>query len=227
MEKGRTAILYFAYRPDVEAVRKPIFSDHGTQVNAHFYHCLQEELFGQLTPLGLPVIHIDDQKQRGEGFGERFCNAIEDVLNRGYDKLIVIGNDVPELKTASYQEVIEALDKGGSCIVPTESGGTGLIGIQAEDYDRGQWMNVSWQTGGVYKQLSKSIKDCTILGLVHELNSLSDVFAYLEVRRGKDAIAFLIESILNPLQNYVPLLASEKEKQVIRRRKLRGPPFTC
>ncbi|NNK79992.1 MAG: hypothetical protein HKO93_00715, partial [Flavobacteriales bacterium] len=70
MGKG-TAILYFAYRPRVEAVRKPIFTDHGIKVNIQFYKDLQEELFGQLTPLGLPLIHIDDQTQRGDGFAIR------------------------------------------------------------------------------------------------------------------------------------------------------------
>lgn len=227
MQTGRTAILYFAYRPDVEAVRKPIFSDHGAKVNAHFYHSLQEELFGRLTPLGVPLIHIDDQQQRGEGFGERFCNAVEDVLAKGYDRLMILGNDAPEIKTEKYQHIIEALDNGESCLIPTESGGTGVIAIQAKDYDRQKWMDVSWQSNAVYFQLYDAIEGCTAMDPVHELNDLSDVFAYLEVHRGKDVIAFLIESILNPLQNYVPLMATEKERQVIRRRNLRGPPFTC
>ncbi|NNC82852.1 MAG: DUF2064 domain-containing protein [Flavobacteriales bacterium] len=228
MGQKRTAILYFAYRPDVEALRKPIFKQHGHEVNVRFYKELQEELFGQLTPLGLPVEHIDERQQHGHGFGERFCNAIEDVWARGYDQVIILGNDTPELDASVYQQAYELLRQDKTCLVKTHRNGVALIALQKERYYRHLWMELPWQSERIFDELFDCMAFCKVLGPdAIELNNLADVFAYLEMHRGKDSIAFLIESILNPLRNFVSLHLREKESGFISTRKLRGPPFTC
>ncbi|MGD1847529.1 MAG: DUF2064 domain-containing protein, partial [Salibacteraceae bacterium] len=46
---------------------------------------------------GLPAFVIDSTHQSGNSFGERISHAIQEVFNQGYDQLLVIGNDCPEL----------------------------------------------------------------------------------------------------------------------------------
>lgn len=228
MGKGRTAILYFAYRPNVEALRKPIFSDHGLKVNVRFYKELQDELFGQLTPLGLPLIHIDDTAQRGSSFAERISNAVEDVWEQGYDNVLILGNDVPHLDTAVYQRSLELLDQGHACLLKTQLGGAGLIALNKKVYDREHWLDLSWQSKDTFNELFDCLPNCKVLDIeAIELNSLTDAYSYLETHKGKDSIAFLIDGILNPLRNFVSLQTPQKERGLERSHKLRGPPFKC
>ncbi|NND95373.1 MAG: DUF2064 domain-containing protein [Flavobacteriales bacterium] len=227
MGKG-TAILYFAYRPRVEAVRKPIFTDHGIKVNIQFYKDLQEELFGQLTPLGLPLIHIDDQTQRGDGFAIRICNALDDIWSRGYDRVVILGNDVPQLDTELYQRSIDLVESGHSCLLRTQLGGAGIIALNRSAYNKQHWLEIQWQTQETFNELFDCLPDCKVIDIeAIEINTLTDAYTYLELRKGKDSIAFLIDGILNPLRNFVSLQSSFKEKSPQRGHKLRGPPFTC
>jgi hypothetical protein len=228
MGKGRTAILYFAYRPNVEALRKPIFSDYGLQVNVRFYKELQEELFGQLTPLGLPLVHIDDTKQRGEGFGERISNAVEDVWEKGYDNVLILGNDVPQLDTDVYQRSLDLLEKGHSCLLRTQLGGAGIIALNKKGYNREHWLELAWQTEDTFNELFDCLSNCKVLDIeAVELNTLADAYSYLEMHKGKDSIAYLIDGIINPLRNFVSLQTTVKERGLERSHKLRGPPFKC
>lgn len=229
MEKGRTAILYFAFRPETEAQRKPIFTNHGHKVNVQFYHELQEELFDRLTPLGLPIIHIADDEQRGEGFGERISNAVEDVWKKGYERVIVLGNDCPELEVQSYQNCIDLLDKGNACLVPTQHGGTGLIALHRSQYHGEHWRELEWQSSETFNELFDCLAECKVLDrTVTELNSLADAYAYLELRKlTDDPIAYIIDGLLNPLRQFVISNHAGSDQNVQRSQKLRGPPFTA
>jgi len=227
MEKGRTAILYFAFRPEMEAVRKPIFSNHGRKVNVQFYHDLQDELFDRLTPLGLPVIHIADNEQRGNGFAERITNAVEDVWAKGYERVIVLGNDCPELDIDSYQRCIEWLDKGNSCLIPTQHGGAGLIALHKSQYNASHWIDLEWQSAATFDELFDCLSSCKVLDrTLTELNTLADAYMYLELRKyANDEIALIIDGILNPLRQFVSLSFTGSDLTFQQSRKLRGPPF--
>ena len=135
-----------------------------------------------------------------------FANAIEQVWEQGYEKVMILGNDIPELNTEDYQQALELLDEGYTCLIPTQNGGTALIGVDRKRYNRALWTELEWQTSNTFNELFDCLADCKIpLEEVVELNSLADVYEYVEVHRGKDSIAFLIESLLNPLRNYVSL----------------------
>ncbi len=227
MERGRTAILYFAYRPETEAVRKPIFSDHGRRVNVQFYHDLQDELFDRLTPLGLPVIHMDDDKQRGDGFADRITNAVEDIWAKGYERVIILGNDCPELDINSYQRCIDLLDTGKACLIPTQHGGAGLIALHKSQYTESHWRELEWQSESTFDELFDCLSDCKVLDMtLTELNSLGDAYLYLELwKHSDDTIAFIIDGILNPLRQFVSLSAPSSDLTFKQASKLRGPPF--
>ncbi len=227
MEKGRTAILYFAFRPETEAQRKPIFSNHGHKVNVQFYHNLQDELFDRLTPLGLPVIHIADDEQRGESFGERIANAVEDVWTKGYEKVIILGNDCPELEIDSYQRSIDLLEKGNSCLIPTQHGGAGLIALHKAQYHGEHWRALDWQSSATFDELFDCLADCKVLDItLTELNSLADAYVYLELmKHTDDEIAFILDGILNPLRQFLISDVSSLDQSLPPSRKHRGPPF--
>lgn len=227
MPSGRTAILYFAYRPEVEAQRKPLFPSHGHQFNAQIYHELQDELFERVTPLGLPLIHIDERQQQGEGFAERISHAVEQVWEQGYERVIILGNDCPELRADDYQHCIELLDQGSSCLVRTQHGGAGLIALHRHQYHGQHWRELEWQSQRTFDELFDCLADCRVLDrTLIELNGLSDAHEYIELHRvSDDPIAHMLDSLLNPLRSYISLQSIGQEQSTSSTRKLRGPPF--
>lgn len=70
-------------------------------------------------------------KQRGDDIGSRMQNAIEDVLDLGYRKAVLIGTDIPEIEAETIDASLAMLDVCDVVMGPTEDGGYYLIGMKA------------------------------------------------------------------------------------------------
>ena len=68
--------------------------------------------------------------QEGETLGDRMYHAIEQVLAGGYERCILIGSDVPELKAQDLQDAIRLLDEKEVVFGRTEDGGYYLVGMK-------------------------------------------------------------------------------------------------
>jgi rSAM/selenodomain-associated transferase 1 len=67
--------------------------------------------------------------QRGKDLGERMQNAFKDAFDSGYDRVVLIGSDLPDLKTSHILKSIEALSHRDVVFGPAEDGGYYLIGL--------------------------------------------------------------------------------------------------
>lgn len=70
-------------------------------------------------------------RQRGGDIGSRMQNAIEDVLGLGYDKAVLIGTDIPEIKAETINASLDLLESCDVVMGPTYDGGYYLIGMRA------------------------------------------------------------------------------------------------
>lgn len=68
--------------------------------------------------------------QRGADLGERMMNGIQDVMEQGYEKVIVIGSDIPNLKSTHIQAAFHLLEEKDIVIGPCFDGGYYLIGMK-------------------------------------------------------------------------------------------------
>lgn len=68
-------------------------------------------------------------EQRGSNIGDKMKNAIADVLAEGYDRVVLTGTDIPEMKHETVDEALSMLDDADVVICPTEDGGYYLIGM--------------------------------------------------------------------------------------------------
>lgn len=87
-----------------------------------------EDSFNLIT--GLVPEYIKVFPQRGETLGDRMRNAIEDVLNRGYDCTCLMGSDIPQVSQNSILEAFKKLEEKDCVIGPTFDGGYYLIGMK-------------------------------------------------------------------------------------------------
>lgn len=72
--------------------------------------------------------------QEGNDLGEKMKHAIGCVLDKGYEKAVLIGTDIPHLGVKTLEQSFENLDTADIVINPTFDGGYYLIGMKRE-YD--------------------------------------------------------------------------------------------
>ena len=64
-----------------------------------FLKDLNRHTIRQIEHSGLDYFHFTEKEQEGGDFGERFIHAIQSVFNKGYEYIITLGNDTPQLRT--------------------------------------------------------------------------------------------------------------------------------
>lgn len=68
--------------------------------------------------------------QKGENLGTRMYEAIADVLEMGYESCILIGTDIPEIRTEYLEKAFSVLDHKKVVFGRTEDGGYYLVGMK-------------------------------------------------------------------------------------------------
>ena len=112
--------------------------------------------------------------QSGKDLGERMKNAFQNGFNAGYERIIGIGSDLPDLNAAVMSEGIEALIQSDTVFGPSEDGGYYLLGMNKMIdciFD-----NKEWSTDGLLSATMKelSVKNYSIK-LLTELNDIDTI----------------------------------------------------
>jgi hypothetical protein len=215
----QTAILLFSRTAPAEAANKSFGAGGEDQriTGALISHA--EET---IVKTGFKVYRSDEASQRGDNFGERLANAVGEVFAQGAERLLVVGNDCPQVTTSHLRSAAQKLVKGKNVIGPDRRGGVWLIGLQRSDFNAGQFANLSWKTDQLYDELADTLPSYT------EATSLSDLNTYDDLSRQW----FLLRRQLSELFDL--LLLSEvafgpspeqPETVAVMRRMGRAPPF--
>ncbi len=139
----QTAILVFANSPEEEIRRKSLF-------NAEY---LLEEFTShtirKVKKTGITYFHYSEEQQVGVNFGERFVNAIQDVFQRGFQYVITLGNDTPQLRTSHILKALEELYAGRTVLGPSADGGFYLMGLSKPNFCAQEFIELPWQTASL------------------------------------------------------------------------------
>ena len=71
--------------------------------------------------------------QKGEDLGEKMFNAINQVLLKGYKKVVLIGSDIPDLSAKDIQTSFQILEEYDIVLGPTYDGGYYLVGMKTSN----------------------------------------------------------------------------------------------
>ncbi len=170
-----TAILLFSRSAAEESVAKPLLA-HAKKMN----RALSADLIRHVRRLsrhsGLPVFFISEQQQQGVTFGERFSNAFRQVFDKGFSKVIAIGNDCPGLCTKDLCDTAEKLCRHTMVVGPATDGGAYLIGLHKDTFDAESFSAIRWQTTSVFEDLIQwHTGDFTCLDIKSDLDSETDL----------------------------------------------------
>ncbi|MGW9684627.1 TIGR04282 family arsenosugar biosynthesis glycosyltransferase [Flagellimonas sp. 2504JD1-5] len=172
-----TAILIFANSAVVDARNKTSIS------KSELFYELTAHTLNIVHQSGLPFFHFTEKEQNGTNFGERFSNAIQAIYDKGYENIITVGNDSPELRLHHLAETNNQLKLGKTVLGPTFDGGFYLMGLHRSNFDPSLFQKLPWQRVGLFNKISClfSTNNSTLhtLPLLRDIDILEDVSALL------------------------------------------------
>lgn len=202
------------------------------KINQQLHTALYNKTIQIVEATGLPFFIVDKTKQAGKGFGENLADAIDSVFNRNYSAVITIGNDSPQLSTATLLDAAKKVNLQQLVLGPDRNGGIYLLGITSKLFKAKSISTIPWQTKNVFASLLQyqdSIgNDSAILPILSDFNKLSDYYFF--------------KNILRPLHGFIKLITTIITGETIRTflicsciyrfrfltiKQLRAPPFNC
>lgn len=116
-----------------------------------------------------------EHEQVGSTFADRLEHALQTVRRLGYERVIVVGTDVPELRSIDIERAVRRLDSNRLVIGPDARGGCWLIGLHAKDI--GLLRGVVWQRDTDRRQLIErfGVESTSLLETKADLDSPADL----------------------------------------------------
>lgn len=98
--------------------------------------------------------------QEGMNLGERMEAAFDQAFHLGYESVLLIGTDIPQVKSQTFEDAFDQLDQENVDVIinPTEDGGYYLIGMKKPN--RSIWNISHYGTNTVFENTLKCIEDC-------------------------------------------------------------------
>lgn len=148
---------------------------------------------------GLPYFLFTEKEQTGNSFGERFTAAIQQLFAQGYQRVITVGNDTPELKK---EHLLAAAKHSGLVLGPSADGGFYLMGISEAQFDVAAFLRLSWKRPSLRKELCNHLNSqgvhVVLLETLRDADTVTDLKKLLALRSAiSDSILMLISSLLH------------------------------
>ncbi len=116
--------------------------------------------------------YIKTFEQKGDTLGDRMKYAINKVLEKGYDKVVLTGCDIPQIQRGDVNKAFDNLDNSDVVIGPTLDGGYYLVGMK-KSIDIIFDTEISW---GEMSVLEGTIEICNQNNITTSLsNKLMDI----------------------------------------------------
>lgn len=177
MTNQKTAILIFANSAQQEAVNKPF------RKSSAIFDVLNKQTLQKVKRSKLPYFLISEEEQKGETFGERYTNAIQFVYDQGFENVITVGNDTPQLQTSQLIETAKKLEENPIILGPSKDGGYYMMGLNKSQFNLETFLNLPWQTSQLTKRISRLLSARKIkivfLKMLADIDNISDAKSVL------------------------------------------------
>ncbi|MBY5958746.1 DUF2064 domain-containing protein [Membranicola marinus] len=170
---GDTALMVFSLSSKREAERKALFGPYKKRLSRNLFELLIDQTKTITKASCGDVVWIDETKQRGNTFAERFGNAFKDVFALGYDKVLAIGNDCPELTTDILLQGIDQLNHQDLVLGPSSDGGIYLIGFSKAIFNEQRFCMLPWMSDNLFSSIIQQARARNID--FHCFSPLSDI----------------------------------------------------
>lgn len=180
-QQSNIAILFFSRTAAREGLKKTWFTGESYHKNKLLASSLIAQSLSAIEKASFPVYHYHEGKQQGNTFGERIANAYQEVFALGYDAIIGVGNDTPEIVQLDWGGIAMQLCAGNTVLGPSLRGGSYLIGLKAETFDRQAFEQLPWQSSQLFQALhdwcENNGTDPVLLSTRRDVNTYLDLEA--------------------------------------------------
>jgi rSAM/selenodomain-associated transferase 1 len=191
------AVIVFARYPLHGKVKTRLGKTLGYEFATRFYKAMAEHTFNVC--LSLPeeydlYLFCDDAKifsekwagsrfsgnlQKGKDLGDKMKNSFKILFNKGYEKIIIIGTDCPDISPEILINSFKELSHNDITLGPSTDGGYYLLGMNM--YHPFIFENIVWSSEHVFRSTVKKISDNRLS--LYLLPELIDIDTEVDVRR--------------------------------------------
>lgn len=176
---------------------------------------------------GLPFILVDEALQKGNNFGEKYCNALEYCFEKGFEKIISIGTDCATLTSAILINA-NTSSSNKNLIGADENGGFYLFALHRENYSRQVFSTFGWCTNHLLKDIfsyfkNNNLPNPTLFQKEKDINSISDLAKVIKLKNISSFFKLLFR-LFNKLNIEINLSTFKLYSTSLHFSTLRGPP---
>jgi len=203
---SKEALVIMARYPEAGAVKTRLARDLGPQGTLRLYRAFIDDLAGKFGSLSRPLIwyylpvsspfsqlfsrRFPCRPQSGSSLQERMFRIFEELFGEGFNRVVVIGADVPHIPADAVDEAFSLLEDADVVLRPSCDGGYHLIGLK-DPWDL--FSSIPMSTDRV---LRDTIERAASMGLSVRCQALSfDVDTIADLRR----LSEFLESTDDPL----------------------------
>lgn len=153
----QTAILIFTRTAQEEAQLKWSKQVGSTTNSCHIAQTLIQHTRQVAKATGYPVLEITSPQQQGASFGERLSYAVQQVWEAGFEQVLIVGTDTPELNSPLLQKAAQQISPTQSVLGAATDGGAYLIGLHSHQFKAQEFAALPWQEAHLYEVLSNHL----------------------------------------------------------------------
>jgi len=173
-------------------VKTRLAKEIGEDEALHVYHellAITKSVLDQVTFADIHLYFSDELDKSSWGdcpqfmqssgdLGVKMRQAFETEFANGYDKVIGIGSDLPELNVELLQDAFLALKKSDTVFGPAADGGYYLLGMNK--LYQSIFTNKNWSTDGLYEETKQQLIENNVS--LSELEKLNDIDTLEDLR---------------------------------------------
>lgn len=185
------ALLIFTRNPELGKVKTRLAKTIGDQKALQVYKDLLQHTMEQTQDLDCDkyvfydTTIIDDdiwnlkyfhKRVQAQGdLGQKMQAAFDLLFDLGYQKCIVIGSDLFDLKTTIINQAFAALEKTETVLGPAEDGGYYLLGLKQKN--KAVFQNKAWGTTTVFEDTLNDLdpKKVHLLETLNDIDTIADL----------------------------------------------------
>ncbi len=204
-ESAKSCINIFVKFPQAGKVKTRLAAEIGQRQAAHVYRFCVEDLLERLRKIDIDqVINFSPPQQdkqikkwlttaynftpqKGYDLGSRMKNAFVHSFSCGYENVIIIGSDNPDIPLDFFSRAFAALNSKGAVIGPDNDGGYYLIGFTKASFCPAVFDNINWSTPAVFNETCEKLKmnsvQYQVLPFWKDIDTVDDLAAFMNRQR--------------------------------------------
>ncbi len=193
-----TCILLFVKYPEKGKVKLRLSRGLNEEIVQELYRCFVQDTLKTIKKIDAPFFicfHPPDAQckfqiwlgstlrflpQQGEDLGERMKNSFTDAFTKGFQKVILMGSDSPDLPEDYIKQAFTTLQTKDVVLGPTVDGGYYLIGFKSTTFTPLVFEEIHWSSPLVFQETMTKLKQTQrsvgLLPIWSDVDTLSDLY---------------------------------------------------